>query len=75
MTEETKPKSRRGFAGMDKEKGREIARRGGAGVAATDRSFYKDRALAASAGRRGGQAGKGKPKNFYPTKVVTKEDE
>lgn len=49
----------RGFAAMDKDRQREIARMGGAAVKAEDRSFSKDRALAAEAGRKGGEASAG----------------
>lgn len=52
----TKP---RGFAAMDPARRREIARKGGAGIAAENRSFSKDRDLASSAGRKGGQASRG----------------
>jgi len=45
----------RGFASMDEEKQREIARKGGANVPHEKRSFAQDRALAAEAGRKGGQ--------------------
>ena len=59
MSEATKVsnpvKSTRGFAGMDPTKQREIARKGGQSVAPEDRSFSKNRALAASAGRKGGE--------------------
>lgn len=55
-----KPKQRRGFAAMDPDKRREIARKGGASVPDEKRTFYKDRALSATAGRKGGQAGSGK---------------
>ena len=57
--------SRRGFAAMDPERRREIARRGGASVPSDKRSFAQDRDLAANAGRKGGAASKGggrKPK-------------
>jgi len=57
--------SRRGFAAMDPERRREIARRGGASVPSDKRSFAQDRTLAADAGRKGGSASKGggrKPK-------------
>jgi general stress protein YciG len=57
--------SRRGFAAMDPERRREIARRGGASVPSDKRSFAQDRSLAADAGRKGGSASKGggrKPK-------------
>jgi general stress protein YciG len=51
----SKPKSKRGFASMDPDRQREIARKGGASVAAAQRSFSQDRALAVSAGRKGGR--------------------
>jgi general stress protein YciG len=51
-----KPKQRRGFAAMDPERRREIARKGGAAVPAEKRSFHRDRELAASAGAKGGEA-------------------
>lgn len=59
-----KPKARRGFAAMSPEKRLEIARKGGAAVPADKRSFSKDKALAADAGRKGGEAsrGGGRPK-------------
>lgn len=56
MTEVTKVSSRRGFAGMDPEKRREIARKGGASTPPEKRSFSKSRDLASSAGRKGGSA-------------------
>lgn len=59
MSEETKPKSRRGFAAMTPEKRREIARKGGASVPASKRSFYKNRDLAAQAGADGGRSSRG----------------
>jgi len=46
----------RGFAAMPPERRLEIARKGGASVPADKRSFAKDRDLAASAGRKGGEA-------------------
>lgn len=51
-----KPKARRGFACMDPELRREIARKGGASVKPENRSFSQDRGLAMSAGRKGGMA-------------------
>ena len=48
--------SNRGFAAMDDEKQREIARKGGQSVAPEDRSFSKDHELASEAGRKGGQS-------------------
>lgn len=53
------PKQRRGFAAMDPEKRRAIARKGGAAVPAEKRSFARNRELAASAGAKGGEASRG----------------
>lgn len=52
-------KSNRGFASMDETKQREIARKGGESVPHEKRSFSRDHALAAAAGRKGGQASGG----------------
>jgi general stress protein YciG len=49
-------KSNRGFASMNPEKQREIARKGGKSVPNEKRSFSQDPQLAASAGRKGGQS-------------------
>lgn len=57
--ESTKPRARRGFAAMNPERRREIARKGGASVPGEKRSFAKDRDLAAAAGRKGGEASRG----------------
>jgi len=46
----------RGFASMDQERQREIARKGGANVPNEKRSFAQNRSLAAEAGRKGGRA-------------------
>lgn len=54
--DQQRPKMKRGFAAMDPERRREIARRGGASVPAEKRSFSQNRDLAASAGRTGGSA-------------------
>jgi uncharacterized protein len=48
--------SNRGFASMDEEKQREIARKGGESVPAEKRSFSKDPELASEAGQKGGQS-------------------
>lgn len=48
--------SARGFAGMDQEKQREIARKGGANVPHEKRSFAQNRTLASEAGRKGGRS-------------------
>ncbi len=55
-------KARRGFAAMDPEKRREIARKGGAAVDPAKRSFSKNRDLAATAGKKGGESGRGPAK-------------
>jgi general stress protein YciG len=49
-------KSTRGFASMNPEKQREIARKGGKSVPAEKRSFSQNTDLAAQAGRKGGQS-------------------
>ncbi|MCX8504804.1 MAG: general stress protein [Beijerinckiaceae bacterium] len=45
----------RGFAAMDPERRREIARKGGGSVPKEKRSFSRNPDLAAEAGRKGGQ--------------------
>lgn len=52
---ETPPRALRGFAAMDIERRREIARKGGESVPKEKRSFSRDPELAADAGRKGGQ--------------------
>ena len=56
MAQERPGSGLRGFACMDVNKQREIARKGGANVPHEKRSFAQDRALAADAGRKGGRA-------------------
>ena len=56
---EPSTKSRRGFAAMDPEKRRAIARKGGASVPSEKRSFTKNRELAVTAGSKGGQRPRG----------------
>jgi general stress protein YciG len=51
--------SKRGFASMDPALQREIASKGGRSVPPEERSFSKDRSLAAQAGRKGGEASHG----------------
>ena len=55
----TRTPAKRGFAAMDVERRREIARKGGASVPDEKRSFSQDRDLAAAAGRKGGEASHG----------------
>ena len=61
-------RSNRGFASMDPERQREIARKGGASVPSEKRSFSQDRGLAAQAGRKGGEASHGsrRPEDTSP---------
>jgi uncharacterized protein len=56
--------TRRGFAAMDQEKRREIARKGGSNVPHEKRTFAKNRALAAEAGRKGGRSVAGRDRSF-----------
>lgn len=56
---EPSTKSRRGFAAMDPEKRRAIARKGGASVPSEKRSFTKNRELAVTAGSKGGSSSRG----------------
>lgn len=64
MTDQVKPKSKRGFAGMSPEKQREIARKGGQSVPKEKRSFAVNRELAAESGRKGGRAVPGSKRTF-----------
>lgn len=62
MAQEDK-RSKRGFASMDEEKQREIARKGGASVPSHERSFSRNHDLAVAAGRKGGHESGGNFKN------------
>ena len=62
--------SPRGFAGMEQEKQREIARKGGANVPHEKRSFAQDRTLAAEAGRKGGRAVKPQHRSFAQNRAL-----
>ena len=57
---EARPTSTRGFASMDREKQREIARKGGRSVPNDKRSFSQDHKLASEAGRKGGHSSHGR---------------
>lgn len=52
--------STRGFASMDRDKQREIARKGGRSVPNDKRSFSQDHKLASEAGRKGGHSSHGR---------------
>jgi len=56
MTEFSHKTSTRGFASMDPDKQRAIARKGGESVPHEKRSFSQNPTLAAEAGRKGGQS-------------------
>jgi uncharacterized protein len=57
MTEEKQTRTHlRGFASLSPERRREIASMGGQSVKAENRSFSKNRKLAATAGKKGGLA-------------------
>lgn len=60
----------RGFAGMDQEKQREIARKGGANVPHNKRSFAQNRALAAEAGRKGGRSVAPQDRSFAQNRAL-----
>ena len=59
-----KKPSTRGFASMDPEKQRAIARKGGESVPNEKRSFSQNHALAAEAGRKGGHSVKPGKRSF-----------
>src|SRR6185436_8773370 len=64
MTQERSGASLRGFASMDVDKQRAIARKGGANVPHEKRSFAQDRALAVDAGRKGERAVAAQARSF-----------
>jgi general stress protein YciG len=66
-------KSHRGFAAMDGEKQREIAREGGRSVPGEKRSFSQDRELAAEAGRKGGQSVPDEKRSFSQDRELAAE--
>ncbi len=53
------PRAKRGFAAMSLERRLEIARKGGASVPSEKRSFARNRDLAVTAGRKGGEISRG----------------
>ena len=57
---EMRSSSTRGFASMDREKQREIARKGGRSVPNDKRSFSQNHQLASEAGRKGGHSSHGR---------------
>ena len=73
MTQERSGVALRGFASMDVNKQREIARKGGANVPQEKRSFAQDRALAADAGRKGGRAVAPQARSFSANRDLASE--
>lgn len=71
--EATKPSSTRGFASMDPEKQRAIARKGGESVPHGKRSFSQSPALAAEAGRKGGHSVNPNKRSFSQDHVLASE--
>lgn len=60
MQTQRKSTSNRGFASMDPERQREIARKGGRSVPNEKRSFSQNHQLASEAGRKGGHSSHGR---------------
>lgn len=63
----------RGFAVMDQDKQREIARKGGANVPHDKRSFAQNRALASEAGRKGGRSVAPQSRSFAQNRTLAAE--
>lgn len=63
----------RGFARMQPDKQREIARKGGANVPHEKRSFAQNRALASEAGRKGGRRVAPQARSFSQNRALAAE--
>ena len=68
-----KKRSTRGFASMDPEKQRAIARKGGESVPNEKRSFSQNHSLAAEAGRKGGHSVNPSKRSFSQDHVLASE--
>ncbi len=68
MVEDRKT-SARGFASMNAEKQREIARKGGRSVPNEKRSFSQNHQLASEAGRKGGHSSHGSRRAAVPVET------
>ena len=68
-----KKTSTRGFASMDPEKQRAIARKGGESVPNEKRSFSQNPVLAAEAGRKGGHSVKPANRSFSQDHALASE--
>lgn len=62
--------SKKGFASMDPEKRRAIAAMGGRATKPENRSFSKNRELAAEAGRKGGKAVPAASRTFSNVRIA-----
>jgi uncharacterized protein len=71
--DEKPDKAKRGFAAMDPEKQRAIARKGGQSVPSEKRSFSTSPALAAKAGKKGGQSVPKEKRNFSRNHALAAE--
>lgn len=65
--------SARGFASMDEDKQREIARKGGESVPPEKRTFSRNPALAAEAGRKGGERVAREDRSFSKNHELARE--
>ena len=64
---------KRGFAAMEENQRREIARKGGKSVAPEHRSFSKDPQFASQAGRKGGQSVPAAERYFAKNRELARE--
>ena len=71
--EAMKKTSTRGFASMDPEKQRAIARKGGESVPNEKRSFSQNHTLAAQAGRKGGHSVNPNKRSFSQDHTLASE--
>ena len=66
-------RSLRGFARMEPDKQRELARKGGANVPSEKRSFSQNRELASEAGRKGGRHVAPQSRSFSKNRLLAAE--
>jgi uncharacterized protein len=73
MASSKQKSSNRGFASMDEDKQREIAKKGGESVPDEKRSFSQDRELASEAGRKGGESVPDEKRSFSQDRELASE--
>jgi general stress protein YciG len=73
MAETRHHTSNRGFASMDEDRQRDIARKGGESVPDEKRSFSQNPGLAAEAGRKGGQNVPDEKRSFFQDRRLAAE--